>query len=865
MIQVGQDQAPLSCTRKTSLLIGDFPDENVTTTSSLMTAPSNAEDDECRMMGKLVGGNELETNASPTTSETECKQEENEFGPLILNHEKTKPKFVANSYDFNLIQKNFFIGLRFILAIYIWASDLLTLIRDPYRYFSWHHTVTGLPTSIMVVIWKTTELCLNNERDWPYSSWLSILSLCGSVSFFGSGIIAPFEDRIHVGSKDKTTGTIICFLVGLGIICLVNVIEALIGICAMLSTGTNQAGGGNKRSPRNVLASLLQTGAFLLLILDLHFKNEFLRGLSALVFAMEGIVLSGSKMSTRRAFLYWNIFFKIIGSVAFLVAVSTFHQILRLNETYWAFPPFFTMERGLVMPFYLFVVCLWFEVDTILSSYLNQKLFSTFAILFYGALHTVLILLWAESTATNSFVRNAGRSHFEKSPTLIASCTIVSIVGFVRFVSSTIQFFRMKKGSSVSTEDGEAGLPLNHKKDNYYARSVFAPASDFFRFIVCLLTLCLSIIVYSSAVENQSGDQDVVLDIRNHRVGNQLMLLCIGIGTVYLTQTYCWIKIKLDNGHNVEEKQGKYTLAEDTYTLMMHAPPLSRPWLLGFGVFSLQAILTAMVLIAEIQQSTGNPFLMLPFDVRLSTRIGQVVGLIIILMYQSDYWTASTLLEIRFIGKGVNELSILFPAIIRFSQSIGVVVASTILILQSDSIIDLVKDYTAILFISEIDDFIFSLADRGYLGLDLKHDAEDVKEKVEVDDAPEHPIRSIGVMIIFGTMVGSWVYVSNNQIDGTFFRRAHPLCVDRAGRKRVDPLLFGDGECNLLLNYKECEFDGGDCVVQNMVTVDYLVYNYPNCNVPHRSYIGELYYTSSCFHLCGGCMFTNTIKIVFYK
>jgi len=48
----------------------------------------------------------------------------------------------------------------------------------------------------------------------------------------------------------------------------------------------------------------------------------------------------------------------------------------------------------------------------------------------------------------------------------------------------------------------------------------------------------------------------------------------------------------------------------------------------------------------------------------------------------------------------------------------GVIFASTVLILQSENIIDLVKDYTAIFFISEINDFIFELASRGYLGPD---------------------------------------------------------------------------------------------------------------------------------------------------
>ena len=94
----------------------------------------------------------------------------------------------------------------------------------------------------------------------------------------------------------------------------------------------------------------------------------------------------------------------------------------------------------------------------------------------------------------------------------------------------------------------------------------------------------------------------------------------------------------------------------------------------------------------EQQHSTASHFIDVPYaDVTLSTRIGLVAGMLLILFYQKDYWVASTLLEIRYFGRAGGEMrgektddkkkdaeigykptdfSIFFPSIIRLIDSV---------------------------------------------------------------------------------------------------------------------------------------------------------------------------------------------------
>ena len=80
-----------------------------------------------------------------------------------------------------------------------------------------------------------------------------------------------------------------------------------------------------------------------------------------------------------------------------------------------------------------------------------------------------------------------------------------------------------------------------------------------------------------------------------------------------------------------------------------------------------------------------------------------------------------------------------------------------------------------------------------------------------------------------------------NQSNGKFFRLSHAACYDKVGWMKLDAVKFGDGNCNLHLNFEECGFDDGDCLVENIIHERNITQStkYENCTVAWKTYIGE--------------------------
>ena len=118
----------------------------------------------------------------------------------------------------------------------------------------------------------------------------------------------------------------------------------------------------------------------------------------------------------------------------------------------------------------------------------------------------------------------------------------------------------------------------------------------------------------------------------------------------------CWIKVQFFLCDNKDTRPApKYNLAEDTYTLMMYAQNFSTTWVVSLAVIGVQSVLIGLIISAQwTQHNKVDVFFDVPLNVTLTTCIGQVAGMLIILFYQNDYWVASTLLEIWFLGKAIR-------------------------------------------------------------------------------------------------------------------------------------------------------------------------------------------------------------------
>ena len=95
-----------------------------------------------------------------------------------------------------------------------------------------------------------------------------------------------------------------------------------------------------------------------------------------------------------------------------------------------------------------------------------------------------------------------------------------------------------------------------------------------------------------------------------------------------------------------------------------------------------------------------------------------------------------------------------------------VLLVSMVLIIQSENVVDLLKDCLALFIISEIDDVFYALAKKGFLGKQLSNDVENAKT-IAVDDDPlelncmgtnmNFRLKPIMLLTLMAIMIGGWV------------------------------------------------------------------------------------------------------------
>ena len=338
------------------------------------------------------------------------------------------------------------------------------------------------------------------------------------------------------------------------------------------------------------------------------------------------------------------------------------------------------------------------------------------------------------------------------------------------------------------------------------------------------------------------------------------------------------------------------TLSPDVYTMMMLShwtqksfrhpcncckknsteiiiPRPSKSWILGSIVFIVQTLLALMTLLDQINVGFGETTLDIPVRVTSIVRIGQFLTLILAIMTQTDLLVSFRILLflsykkddwLILTGHHKNERSylvwfcrILLPNLMKTVQGLLVLVITFIVIVQSDNILDLLKDFTALLVISMIDDMFFFMADHGYLGESLSKKTNKAKEvSIDEDDRNVQCYLHVFLLIFILVMFGGWIAVVIEQQKGTLLLQQYLSCPEN-----LDFELIGDGKCDaprgVEANILECGEEDGDCVIFNQ--------RYPDCIAENPSWIGDgdcdggLYNTLTCGWDGGDCEQFNEI------
>jgi hypothetical protein len=329
-----------------------------------------------------------------------------------------------------------------------------------------------------------------------------------------------------------------------------------------------------------------------------------------------------------------------------------------------------------------------------------------------------------------------------------------------------------------------------------------------------------------------------------------------------------------------------YTLPKDTFTLMMVYNPLTPAWNIGIFSFVLQMLLLILILISQVSEGDRSTPFNVPFKVTDAVRIGQFAVILVCLLSQDDVLTSlqsicvlwrcdcTAFLE-RFAGHAVPDdppfhavarrscedrklyaLHILLPGLLKFVQGIFVLIVSWVIVVQGDNLIDLLKDSTALFFVSSIDNVVFFCANTGYFGQKVGRQAQATTEKVIVDGKKwTFKARIIVVIIIGSIMIGALLSLVYGQASGKYFARKYPNCIVEDESIAISKMMNGvcdGGELNTL----GCDFDGGDCINHNLA--------FPGCDVEDpEDFLGNgvcdsgLYNTPECKYDNGDCIITN--------
>ena len=266
-------------------------------------------------------------------------------------------------------------------------------------------------------------------------------------------------------------------------------------------------------------------------------------------------------------------------------------------------------------------------------------------------------------------------------------------------------------------------------------------------------------------------------------------------------------------------------------------PRPSRSWTLGLIVFFIQIFLGSLSIVDQNQVSFFDTILQIPIKVSNTVRASQFLALILSIMTQKDIldsykilvllsWKSNKWQALCHLDESETRFSIWFarvaiPNILKILQGTVVLVTTFIVILQSDDVVDLLKDFTALFIISQIDNIFFYFAENGFFGRVFAKKTEEVK-KAQIRHEGQYFIAVNFLFItIFFIFLGIWILIISNQDNGSLILKKYPNCTIILYYEDVK-----NGKCDspkgVKANIPDCGWEAGDCLDFNAI--------FPNCN-----------------------------------
>ena len=181
--------------------------------------------------------------------------------------------------------------------------------------------------------------------------------------------------------------------------------------------------------------------------------------------------------------------------------------------------------------------------------------------------------------------------------------------------------------------------------------------------------------------------------------------------------------LRLSNFNSFKDDEArKKLLSPDTFSFLMFTHLRSKAFLWAMAAFVVQILIFTFLAVNVIDlKNTNNP-ICIPTNVDVAVRVTQVIAIIVAVVTQENLRTALTLFyqgyrEEAFVAlEGVTRCKWLFSVTCRFLEGGLGLVVTFFLIMTARTVIDLLLNFTAMEFVSQLDDVAFSLSKLGYVG-----------------------------------------------------------------------------------------------------------------------------------------------------
>jgi hypothetical protein len=205
---------------------------------------------------------------------------------------------------------------------------------------------------------------------------------------------------------------------------------------------------------------------------------------------------------------------------------------------------------------------------------------------------------------------------------------------------------------------------------------------------------------------------------------------------------------------------------------------LSQPFVLGITVFIFQVAIYGLLVLDLIKPFSDNP-LGIPANVETNVRLTQFLAVIVAVLTQADLRTSLEQVNEGYrpdrIGKEFGEASCgkwWFATACRFLQGALGLVGTFFLIVIADNVFDLLLNFTAMEFVSQLDDVAFFLAGTGYFGSKNAEKSEEIDETSYPQAADEKKRRKslhvILLIVVFSGTLAGWGFIVKKQMSSEY-------------------------------------------------------------------------------------------------